>query len=256
MKALTSCPKYTYSFSHERPFPRRPPRRRVWGALVGDALGVPVEFMSRETVRKNPVSDMRGYGTHNQPAGDVVGRLVAAPLHRREPGGVRQIRPGRFGQTLRAVGARRLLDAARRGLRYRHRHLPRHLAPRRPDAARRKPAAPMCRATATARSCASCPSRSGFAPRPRRRAGDPRATRFRRSRTGTRARRWRAPSTACSCASSSPAPRRRTRCAPRCKPSAAFSISRPFSRSGGIFRCSNAATSRKRRSAIWPRAAM
>ena len=41
----------------------------LWGALVGDALGVPVEFMGRERLRANPVTDMRGYGTHNQPAG-------------------------------------------------------------------------------------------------------------------------------------------------------------------------------------------
>ncbi len=41
----------------------------LWGALTGDALGVPVEFLSREAVRKNPVHDMRGFGTHNQPPG-------------------------------------------------------------------------------------------------------------------------------------------------------------------------------------------
>jgi ADP-ribosylglycohydrolase len=41
----------------------------LWGALAGDALGVPVEFLSREAVRKNPVHDMRGFGTHNQPPG-------------------------------------------------------------------------------------------------------------------------------------------------------------------------------------------
>jgi ADP-ribosylglycohydrolase len=41
----------------------------LWGALAGDALGVPVEFMSREMVRKNPVNGMRGHGTHHQPAG-------------------------------------------------------------------------------------------------------------------------------------------------------------------------------------------
>ena len=41
----------------------------LWGALAGDALGVPVEFLSREAVRKNPVRDMRGFGTHNQPPG-------------------------------------------------------------------------------------------------------------------------------------------------------------------------------------------
>ncbi len=41
----------------------------LWGAGVGDALGVPVEFRSRERMRQDPVLDMRGYGTHNQPAG-------------------------------------------------------------------------------------------------------------------------------------------------------------------------------------------
>jgi ADP-ribosylglycohydrolase len=41
----------------------------LWGSLTGDALGVPVEFLSREAVRKKPVSDMRGFGTHNQPPG-------------------------------------------------------------------------------------------------------------------------------------------------------------------------------------------
>lgn len=41
----------------------------LWGAVVGDALGVPVEFTSRENRRKDPVTDMRGFGTHNQPPG-------------------------------------------------------------------------------------------------------------------------------------------------------------------------------------------
>ncbi len=41
----------------------------LWGALVGDALGVPVEFRSREELRRNPVRDMRGHGTHHQPRG-------------------------------------------------------------------------------------------------------------------------------------------------------------------------------------------
>jgi len=36
---------------------------------VGDALGVPVEFTGRQTLRRDPVTDMVGYGTHNQPAG-------------------------------------------------------------------------------------------------------------------------------------------------------------------------------------------
>lgn len=39
------------------------------GLAVGDALGVPVEFRSRERLKQNPVMGMRAYGTHNQPAG-------------------------------------------------------------------------------------------------------------------------------------------------------------------------------------------
>jgi ADP-ribosylglycohydrolase len=41
----------------------------LFGLAVGDALGVPVEFKSRETIRQNPISEMTGYGTHNLPAG-------------------------------------------------------------------------------------------------------------------------------------------------------------------------------------------
>jgi ADP-ribosyl-[dinitrogen reductase] hydrolase len=41
----------------------------LWGAVVGDALGVPVEFTSREERKRDPVTDIRGYGTHNQPPG-------------------------------------------------------------------------------------------------------------------------------------------------------------------------------------------
>lgn len=41
----------------------------LFGVAVGDALGVPVEFESREYLKQNPVSDMFGFGTHNQPSG-------------------------------------------------------------------------------------------------------------------------------------------------------------------------------------------
>jgi ADP-ribosylglycohydrolase len=41
----------------------------LWGAVAGDALGVPVEFQSRQSLRINPVTGMRGFGTHRQPAG-------------------------------------------------------------------------------------------------------------------------------------------------------------------------------------------
>lgn len=39
------------------------------GSVVGDALGVPVEFTSRSFLCESPVMGMRGFGTHNQPAG-------------------------------------------------------------------------------------------------------------------------------------------------------------------------------------------
>ena len=41
----------------------------IMGVIVGDALGLPIQFLSREEIRKNPVTDMRGYGTFNMPAG-------------------------------------------------------------------------------------------------------------------------------------------------------------------------------------------
>ena len=41
----------------------------ICGFAVGDALGVPVEFSSRETLQKNPVKTMTGYGTYNMPPG-------------------------------------------------------------------------------------------------------------------------------------------------------------------------------------------
>lgn len=41
----------------------------ILGFVIGDALGVPVEFQSRETLKHNKVNDMEEYGTHNQPKG-------------------------------------------------------------------------------------------------------------------------------------------------------------------------------------------
>jgi len=38
----------------------------LFGVAVGDALGVPVEFKSRETIAQKPVTDMIGFGTHDQ----------------------------------------------------------------------------------------------------------------------------------------------------------------------------------------------
>ena len=41
----------------------------LFGIAVGDALGVPVEFKSRNAIKQNPVTDMIGYGTYNLPPG-------------------------------------------------------------------------------------------------------------------------------------------------------------------------------------------
>ena len=41
----------------------------IYGLIIGDAMGVPVEFTSREDRKKNPITDMTGYGTYNQPEG-------------------------------------------------------------------------------------------------------------------------------------------------------------------------------------------
>jgi len=39
------------------------------GVAIGDALGLPFEFVSREKLAIDPVIDMAGYGTYNLPAG-------------------------------------------------------------------------------------------------------------------------------------------------------------------------------------------
>lgn len=44
-------------------------RGSILGAIIGDALGVPVEFESRASLKKDPVTGMFGHGTHNQPLG-------------------------------------------------------------------------------------------------------------------------------------------------------------------------------------------
>ena len=41
----------------------------MFGHSIGDALGVPVEFINRSILKDNPVKDMIGFGTHKVPAG-------------------------------------------------------------------------------------------------------------------------------------------------------------------------------------------
>ena len=48
---------------------KNPVKDGLFGLIVGDALGVPVEFKSREYLKDKPLTDMIGYGTYNQPVG-------------------------------------------------------------------------------------------------------------------------------------------------------------------------------------------
>lgn len=41
----------------------------LFGVAIGDALGVPIEFKSREELNANPVKGMIGFGTYNVPEG-------------------------------------------------------------------------------------------------------------------------------------------------------------------------------------------
>lgn len=41
----------------------------ILGVVVGDALGLPVQFLPREEVRENPITEMTGYGTFDTPPG-------------------------------------------------------------------------------------------------------------------------------------------------------------------------------------------
>jgi ADP-ribosyl-[dinitrogen reductase] hydrolase len=41
----------------------------LFGVAIGDAVGVPFEFSSREKMKSNPAKGMTGYGTYHQPKG-------------------------------------------------------------------------------------------------------------------------------------------------------------------------------------------
>jgi len=41
----------------------------IFGVCIGDALGVPVEFRSRDQLKRSPVTKMSALGTHHQPLG-------------------------------------------------------------------------------------------------------------------------------------------------------------------------------------------
>lgn len=43
----------------------------IWnyGGIIGDALGTPVQFFSREDLKRKPITKMEGYGTYDMPPG-------------------------------------------------------------------------------------------------------------------------------------------------------------------------------------------
>lgn len=41
----------------------------IIGLAIGDAMGVPLEFKSRESLQASPTTEMKGYGSHNVPKG-------------------------------------------------------------------------------------------------------------------------------------------------------------------------------------------
>lgn len=56
-------------FTNQNPDYSKDIKAALFGVAVGDALGVPVEFKSRQTIGLNPVTDMIGYGTYHLPPG-------------------------------------------------------------------------------------------------------------------------------------------------------------------------------------------
>jgi ADP-ribosyl-[dinitrogen reductase] hydrolase len=71
----------------------------LYGSLIGDALGVPVEFKPRVDRVHDPVTDMRDYGTHGQPKGtwsDDGSLLLCAVESLAEQGFDTQDMGGRF----------------------------------------------------------------------------------------------------------------------------------------------------------------
>ena len=68
-----------------------PIRNAILGLVTGDALGVPVEFRDRESLKESPVTGMTGYGTYNQewtPHGEVfdVGLTTSEAISRLKAG--------------------------------------------------------------------------------------------------------------------------------------------------------------------------
>ncbi|WP_454802085.1 ADP-ribosylglycohydrolase family protein [Mucilaginibacter phyllosphaerae] len=57
------------SANNNRPFTLNTCKDILFGVAIGDVLGVPVEFKSREEISLQPVTGIIGYGTHSKPPG-------------------------------------------------------------------------------------------------------------------------------------------------------------------------------------------
>lgn len=75
-KDVLSCRKECPAYDNNNPIDLKVQsdgENKIYGGLfgfcVGDALGVPVEFSTREERKKDPIKEMRAYGTYHQPFG-------------------------------------------------------------------------------------------------------------------------------------------------------------------------------------------
>ncbi len=63
----------------------------MMGLVIGDVLGMPVQFMSRSVIKQNPIQKVEGYGTYNMPPGtwsDDSSMALATLVSLREKKGV------------------------------------------------------------------------------------------------------------------------------------------------------------------------
>lgn len=75
-KDVLTCRKECFAYNNNNPISvkiHNTRENKVYGGLfgfcVGDALGVPVEFSTREHRKTDPIKEMRAYGTYHQPFG-------------------------------------------------------------------------------------------------------------------------------------------------------------------------------------------
>ena len=73
---VLACRKECFAYNNNSPIDIKIQNDRdnkVYGGLfgfcVGDVLGVPLEFSTREERRRDPVKELRAYGTYHQPFG-------------------------------------------------------------------------------------------------------------------------------------------------------------------------------------------